>query len=430
MKYVMTIIITCFIVCSCFSSNLVLVEFDTQSYDSTMKILKVMEEKGITPRHIFAPNYAIVDIHQLPITKIANNKYKLTTKDMIEHKQDIIQNKKIKKIYSGLISKDKNKVQIPNGNLHINEDLNEKSLTIESDKATMSTHITSRLTNQYMIGYIAVGIYLMESIGSQEDWYPEAEDTTFMEIVLGLDWLAEEANNQGAKVVWVYPPVEKIISLTEPIAGNHMPSGSEFGWLNYIYYSHGLSGGWDGAYGLANKLRHDYKTNWAVEITVVMNENDPNHQFIDGMMAYSVQFDDSGNSSARSPVIVVGYHNSNYPPTEGLRRIVIHEVSHAFGASDEYAGSSCDDANDCGVKNSFLGIVNGNCNKCSSYSEECYMKLPVNLLMCDYTLGHLGWYDDDGDGAMKPIDQNTGMYMYIQPVSAGDNVVIYYTAPH
>lgn len=79
----------------------------------------------------------------------------------------------------------------------------------------LRTDLTEKLTGQYMIGYIAVGIYLMESLGPQEDWWPEAEQQTFSEIVQGLDWLAWEGFQRGAKVVWVYPPMETIPTLYE-----------------------------------------------------------------------------------------------------------------------------------------------------------------------------------------------------------------------
>ncbi|MFH1687098.1 MAG: hypothetical protein ABIE70_06195 [bacterium] len=47
-------------------ANLALVEFDTDSYEATLAKLREIESRGITPRHIFAPNHAIVDMHGLP----------------------------------------------------------------------------------------------------------------------------------------------------------------------------------------------------------------------------------------------------------------------------------------------------------------------------------------------------------------------------
>lgn len=46
--------------------NLAIIEFDTQSYDSMRVMLREVEYTGATPRHIFAPNIAIVDMHGLP----------------------------------------------------------------------------------------------------------------------------------------------------------------------------------------------------------------------------------------------------------------------------------------------------------------------------------------------------------------------------
>lgn len=49
-----------------FSKNLVLVEFTTNSYDSTLSWLSDMEAIGVTPRHVFPPNLAIVEAFGLP----------------------------------------------------------------------------------------------------------------------------------------------------------------------------------------------------------------------------------------------------------------------------------------------------------------------------------------------------------------------------
>ncbi len=46
--------------------NLVLLEFDTDSYDSTLVQLSLLEQRGITPRHIMVPNFVIADFHLIP----------------------------------------------------------------------------------------------------------------------------------------------------------------------------------------------------------------------------------------------------------------------------------------------------------------------------------------------------------------------------
>ncbi len=302
------------------------------------------------------------------------------------------------------------------------------------------TSAANRFNGQYMIGYVAVGIYLMESVGSVEDWWPAAEQQTFNEIVEGLDRLADSAFNRGTKLVWVFPPVEKISTSFEPILGEKLPKWEflnwVFDWLDDIYTSQGYPDEWDGAYALANGLRKTYKTNWAVEIAVVMDANDPDHAFWGGKFAWVKDYQTVdvpwGLSEHRSPLVVMTYNNNSWGPSR-MDRVIAHEISHTFGASDEYYNppdfipSTCEESSSCGYQRAFLSFfpaVNGNYEFCNGSSEFCYMKGEDTDLICVFTPAELGWRDSDGDGPMDPIDQNTGMFMWIHPVAAGDLITI------
>ena len=50
-----------------FGKNLVLVEFQTNNYDSLLVLLSEIESRGATTRHIFAPNFAVLDAHELNV---------------------------------------------------------------------------------------------------------------------------------------------------------------------------------------------------------------------------------------------------------------------------------------------------------------------------------------------------------------------------
>ncbi len=292
------------------------------------------------------------------------------------------------------------------------------------------------LTGQYMIGYVAVGVYLMESTGPTENWYPEAEERTFNEIVQGLDWLAEQAFERGHKLVWVYPPVEKISTGFEPITLDHVPSYSfanwVFHWLDDIYAAHGLTDEWDGAFDLANQLRHQYQTNWAVELAVVMDDNDSDYMFADSVFAYAspncLSPFYSCDSEDRSPIVVLTYNNGGWGPYQ-MHKVVAHEVSHVFGASDEYDQPShpapqCKDEDDCGVQQSYLRAPNGNCQVCNTSSTSCYMRREYGSV-CDFTPPELGWRDSDGDGASDAIDQNYARFSWFLNLNPGDIIRIY-----
>ncbi len=285
-----------------------------------------------------------------------------------------------------------------------------------------------KLTGQYLIGNIAVGIYLMESTGSIEDWWPAAEQQTFNEIVEGLDWLAEQGFQRGAKVVWVYAPMETVSTSVEPIVGQSMPYhdilGWHFGWLNDIYSAHSLSNEWDGAYGLANQLRQTYSTNWALEVVVVMDENDSDHMFANEQFAY-VTLD----GSRPGPFAIMTYHNDGWGQSQ-MSDVIAHEASHVFGASDEYnidenGPPQCHESDDCGPQNSYLQTDNGNCAVCNPNSVNCYMKGRPGYV-CAYTPPELGWRDYwlPNNEVMDPVDQNSERWMSIYPAAAGDIIRI------
>ncbi len=295
-----------------------------------------------------------------------------------------------------------------------------------SDSLNKENNITSDtqsiladgLTGQYMIGSIAVGIYLIESTGSQEDWWAAAEQITFNEIVEGLDWLSEEANQRGVKVVWVYAPVEKISTTLEPIMGNHKTFDDPVpNWLFDILSAHNEPSSWEGAYGLANKLRKAYKTNWAVELAIVMDENDADNMFADQRFGY-FHSPESG-AEHRGPLVVMTYNNDGWGATQ-MNKVTAHEVGHVFGASDEYANSNCD----CGIGNSYLQTINGNCETCNSNAIDCVMNGNSNVV-CNFSSHEFGWRDTDGDNVADPIDPNTGEFCWINPVVPGDLLQIY-----
>jgi hypothetical protein len=82
-----------------------------------------------------------------------------------------------------------------------------------------------------------------------------------------------------------------------------------------------------------------------------------------------------------------------------------HETMHLYGASDEYedsktlrcGGGYCNET----YTNEWLetNYVNGNCEKCGP-DHHCVMlnQWDDDLMICDWTKGHIGWRDDDADG--------------------------------
>jgi len=85
------------------------------------------------------------------------------------------------------------------------------------------------------------------------------------------------------------------------------------------------------------------------------------------------------------------------PGTEQIDQVFAHESCHIFGAPDEYFGSGCSPTGHFGE----LSVVNGNCQTfAGAPALDCLMSNPPKLTLCNFTLGHLGLVDADGDGVL------------------------------
>lgn len=414
MRYSRSLFVVVLVVCSTASASVVLVRLPSNDFDSTLVYLDSLSACGVTIRHVFPPNAAIVETYALSTGHLMERFRGLIAMDPGNVDSAKVAGDDVAEIaYLALVRPEQRPKAEQSGELS-------GCIRVPSYKVVAPlADRADRLTGQYLVGSVAVGIYLMESNGQQENWNQTAVNTTVAEIVQGLDLLATTAEIYGIRVSFVYAPVDTVPTVAEPITGNS-PDGDNFSWLNDVFNTNGQPDGWDGAYGLANHLRRTYRTNWAVECIVVMDDNDSDHKFADGYFAYTPMY---GSSSAdRGPFIVMTYNNDGWGPS--LMDVVArHEVAHVFGTSDEYTEGSpddCNDANDCGVKRSYLQTTNGNCAYCNPNSVLCIMRGMSTSAICYYSRLELGWFDDDADGAVDPIDQNYHHYMWLQPVAAGD----------
>ncbi|HMB69886.1 MAG TPA: hypothetical protein VKU85_11260, partial [bacterium] len=95
--------------------------------------------------------------------------------------------------------------------------------------------------------------------------------------------------------------------------------------------------------------------------------------------------------------------------TDDSANVRAHEWGHLFGACDEYVGGSgtCAGGIDCGPCQSdyLLSVIdNGNCNLTSCPTNvPCLMDNNVFTGLCDYTLNHFAWWDDDGNGQLDRV---------------------------
>jgi len=98
--------------------------------------------------------------------------------------------------------------------------------------------------------------------------------------------------------------------------------------------------------------------------------------------------------------------------TDDTGNVVAHEWGHIFGACDEYVEDGhCNSGIDCGdCQSTYLDevIQNGNCQLASCPSDvSCLMIDNTFSRICDYTLNHWAWVDEDGNGTLDYVKRRT-----------------------
>jgi len=276
-----------------------------------------------------------------------------------------------------------------------------------------------RFASAYMIGKIAVGIFLLESNGPDENWTAGEEQTVVNEIFGATNRLSTMAKSNGVNLSWFYEFHFKVPTSFEPIQGPSKPSysfpaGWDFAWVGEALAHVGFNTNWCGYYDYVNDLRARMKTNWAYGVFIVRDQNDPDHEFTDGDFAYTMD----------NSLVVMTYNNADWAPS-GMDFVFQHETAHTCFAADEYIASG--DCDDCSKLFGYIGVTNGNCARCTGAGNQadCVMRSEYYVTVyCSFTRGQIGWNDFDGDGPNDPIDPNTRFWASLSPVSPGGRVSI------
>lgn len=228
-------------------------------------------------------------------------------------------------------------------------------------------------TSAYLIGKVAASILLIEGTHSRYSFSPMERDTVVAEIQDGLGWLAR--CEPRARVSWFY----EVTPLSLDIDPARLPDFSEDTWRDAAMAKLGYPASWDGLEQFVRDRRTALGTDWAFAIFVT--------RFPLWHFAYAFK-----------PRVVVNYDLDGWG-VDNLDRIIAHETAHIFGAADEYAESKCD----CQERWGFLQVENGNCELGAEHHEPCIMSHNA-WAMCEFTRGHLGWRDSNGDGVLDPLD--------------------------
>ncbi len=302
------------------------------------------------------------------------------------------------------------------------------------DSANPKTDPAIMVTNNFMVGRIAVCIALMESEGHSEDWTETEEWNALYESIETFEWLSERAASRKVKLTWDYVFAPDVPCSEEPILTyrpdiDYFPTYHfHFGWIDEALENFGVDPEWDGLFELANNLRSAANADWAFTLFIVKNDNRSTFQHESNKFSgYTKYYHDylwgQGGEEIRPPFVVATYkYIGNY---ENSDWVFAHEILHIFGGMDEtaMAGGQCSGLLSCWVPGGYLRYPNLNCSYCGS--EECIMKTPFVRNFCPITLGHIGWVDSDSDGAPDPIDPGSCAGTFIPGVALGDNVCIY-----
>ncbi|HEX9751758.1 MAG TPA: hypothetical protein VGB22_10815 [candidate division Zixibacteria bacterium] len=416
-----------------YSQNYMLVEFSDTALAEYDAAVSRLEGIGMHVRHFFPPNYCIIDAQGfLPesLTGIAGIARTISPTDSPSETGDG-QIARATAVLMHLSQSDKHAEKPfgtsswPAGGCVIKPEPTTKEASGFKDIATSPLQM---YTAEYMIGRVAVAVILMESSGSGENWTSSAETQAISEVIQGADWLIDQAELHGQYLSFVYSIHTGVPTSYEPITGRSVPYYSvccpilswEFEWMDDAFSYLGVADEWDGVYELANRIRHDYASDWSYEVFIVMDENDDDHKFSNDKFAYYAPYYDIDGTRYESPLIVLTYHNDGWG-TSGLSTVFAHETGHVFGAPDEYSEADCD----CGGSHGYLHGLNGNCDVCNPSAVSCVMRSDAQTpYLCQYTVKHWGWTDTDGDGPADAIDPHFEWALRVQPVALGDIVQI------
>ncbi len=264
-------------------------------------------------------------------------------------------------------------------------------------------------TSEFMLGTVALGVFLPESDGSidpnLEDWTQTEQDEVTSEVISGLNWYVTKANWRDLTFYTVFHYSVQIGY--EPIS---RPSTDESRWIPACLEAIGyVPATYPGTmYAYANDLRDSLGTDWAVLSFIVDSSNDSDDKFEDGRFAYS---------NLGGPKFVMTYGNDGWG-IANMDAVLAHEISHSFYALDEYyeAGVGCT------ARSGYLNAENQNSEYpngpggCEINAIFCIMRSKQLSVarVCYYTKGHIGWWDSDDDSIPDILDTcpETILYEY------------------
>lgn len=305
-------------------------------------------------------------------------------------------------------------------------------------------------TSDFMVGSVAVAIILPNCNGTlapctQAGWTSNDINHVAGEIQIALDWWEQKAAEAGVGSHLSFQLTADSPRLVttgyeaiEIPGGGDLLCGNEGLWIDDLMVNMGyddFSGG--DTYLMEvrqynNDLRDQYGTDWAFTIFVADASHDAGGSFgstdCDGAVPL---FEVHAYAYFAGPFAVMNTINNGYNYIF-LDGVAAHEIGHVFGAPDEVPSNTCQAPSNvpsCTSQFGYLGFENQNCGaNVSSFScglSEAYslMVAPEDFLtginqsmIHQYTVGHVGWFDSDGDTIPDTID-TTPSHILTPPVN-------------
>ncbi|MEE9593349.1 MAG: hypothetical protein V3W28_07200 [Thermoplasmata archaeon] len=233
--------------------------------------------------------------------------------------------------------------------------------------------------SEFMMGNVAVGVFLVESTGSARDWSDEEVNETLEGIYAGLDWWA--AQEPRARLSFSYELHIRASTSYEPTL---LSLNDDYLWIDEILTDLGYTepDPWSKALHFSNDLRESLATDWALSLFVADSEDALNMgRFTNDQYAHAYL---GGPWIAMSRFSSWAYNSPDYH-----RVVPAHEMGHIFYASDEYdtAPPQYSGYLNCPDNNGVSGIMNRN-----------------TLAVSESTRCQIGWIDSDENDIFDILD--------------------------
>jgi len=229
-------------------------------------------------------------------------------------------------------------------------------------------------TSEFLIGRVAVGVFLVESEGPGFDWRDSEINEVLDAVRSALEWWA--SLEPRARLSFQVEPHIRVGVTVEPVRESLYDDGF---WINEILSDQGYTeaGPWFQVRHYNNDLRTRLGTDWAYSMFIAKGDTG---SFANG--GY-------GHGHYGGPWLTIVYASARSDAGWLVSRFAAHETGHIFYATDEYNGATETSGYlDCPDSEGFDGIMGPN----------------LTLAISDGTRCQVGWVDADGNGVLDILD--------------------------